>query len=117
MFLSGHSGVRGRGAQRCDGRLAGEAGGRSGQDPHRSGCRCATVPEHHHRGPTIDYVLSGALRMQLLDGPVLVYQTGQTLFEPPGSVHLYAENPSVTEAAKVMLIHVADDGAQLIVFH
>jgi hypothetical protein len=31
-------------------------------------------------------------------------------------VHLYAEvNP--TEPAKIMLIHVADDGAQLVAFH
>ena len=75
------------------------------------------VPEHHHGGPTIDYVLSGAVRMQLLGGPALIYQTGQTLFEPPGSVHLYAENLSLTEPAKIMLIHVHDDGAQLVVFH
>lgn len=74
------------------------------------------VPEHHHGGPTIDYVLSGTVRMQLLGGPALVYQPGDTLFEPPGSVHLYAES-SLTEPAKIMLIHVADDGAQLVVFH
>jgi quercetin dioxygenase-like cupin family protein len=76
-----------------------------------------TVPEHHHGGPTIDYVLSGAVRMQLGGGPAFVYQPGQTLFEPPDSVHLYAENLSLTDPAKIMLIHVADDGAQLIVFH
>jgi quercetin dioxygenase-like cupin family protein len=75
------------------------------------------VPEHHHGGPTTDYVLSGAIRMQLLGGPAVVYQTGQTMFEPPGSVHLYAENLSLTEPAKIMLIHVHDDGAQVVVFH
>jgi hypothetical protein len=42
---------------------------------------------------------------------------GQTLFEPPGSVHLYAENLSLTEPAKILLPHVADDGALLVVFH
>jgi quercetin dioxygenase-like cupin family protein len=75
------------------------------------------VPEHHHGGPTIDYVLSGAVRMQLLGGPAVVYQPGQTLFEPSGSVHLYAENLSLTEPAKIMLITVHGDGAQLNVFH
>lgn len=75
------------------------------------------VPEHHHGGPTIDYVLSGAVRMQLLGGPAVVYQPGQTLFEPPGSVHLYTENLSLAEPARIMLIHLADDGAQLVVFH
>jgi quercetin dioxygenase-like cupin family protein len=75
------------------------------------------VPEHHHGGPTMDYVLSGAVRMQLLGGPALVYQTGQTMFEPSGSVHLYADNLSLTEPAKIMLITVHDEGAQLNVFH
>jgi quercetin dioxygenase-like cupin family protein len=75
------------------------------------------VPEHHHGGPTIDYVLSGAVRMQLQGGPALVYQAGQTLFEPAGSVHLFAENLSLTEPATIMLIHVADNGAQLVLFH
>jgi quercetin dioxygenase-like cupin family protein len=75
------------------------------------------VPEHHHGGPTIDYVLSGAVRMQLQGGPALDYHAGQTLFEPAGSVHLFAENLSRTEPAKIMLIHVADAGAQLVVFH
>ena len=75
------------------------------------------VPEHHHGGPTIDYALSGAGRMQLLGGPALVYQAGQTMFEPSGSVHLYADNLSLTEPAKVMLITVHDDGVPLNVFH
>jgi quercetin dioxygenase-like cupin family protein len=75
------------------------------------------VPEHHHGGPTIDYVLSGAVRMQLLGGPALVYQLGQTMFEPSGSVHLYAENLSLTEPAKIMLITVHEEGAKLNVFH
>jgi quercetin dioxygenase-like cupin family protein len=74
------------------------------------------VPEHHHCGPTIDYVLSGTVRMQLVGGPALVYQPGDTLFEPLGSVHLYAE-VVLTEPVKIMLIHVADEGAQLVVFH
>lgn len=80
-------------------------------------CRRLGVPEHHHGGPTIDYVLSGAVRMQLLGGPALVYETGQTMFEPSGSVHLDTENLSFAEPAKIMLITVHDDGAQLNVFH
>lgn len=75
------------------------------------------VPEHHHGGPTIDYVLSGAVRMQLFGGPALVYQTGQTMFEPSASVHLYSENLSLVEPAKIMLITVHEDGVSLNVFH
>jgi quercetin dioxygenase-like cupin family protein len=66
-------------------------------------------------------VLSGAVRMQLAGGSVLDYLPGQTLFEPPGSVHLSTENLSLTEPAKIMLIHIADDGEsnleQLTIFH
>jgi quercetin dioxygenase-like cupin family protein len=79
------------------------------------------IPEHHHGGANIDYVLSGAVRMQLAGGSVLDYLPGQTLFEPPGSVHLSTENLSLTEPAKIMLIHIADDGVsnlgQLTIFH
>jgi len=75
------------------------------------------VPEHHHGGPTLVYVLSGNVRMQLLHGPAVDYHPGQTFFEPPGSVHLYAENLGSIEPAKIMLIHVVDEGAELVTFH
>jgi quercetin dioxygenase-like cupin family protein len=75
------------------------------------------VLEHHHGGPTLDYILSGAVRMQLKGGPDLVYEAGDTFFEPEGAVHLSTVNLSSTEPAKIMLIHVTNDDAQLIVFH
>jgi len=75
------------------------------------------VPEHHHGGPTLDYVLSGAVRMQLRGAAAGDYHAGQTMFEPAGSVHVITENLSQIEPARIMLIHVADDGAQLVVFH
>jgi quercetin dioxygenase-like cupin family protein len=77
----------------------------------------AFVPEHHHAGSVTVYVLSGTIRSQLGGGPALVYRTGETFFEPLGTVHVFAENVSLTEAAKIMAIHVADDGAQLTVYH
>ena len=77
----------------------------------------ALIAEHHHAGSVTVYVLSGAVRSQLGGGPALVYQTGETFFEPIGTVHVFAENVSLTEPAKIMAIHVADDGAQLTVCH
>lgn len=77
----------------------------------------AFIAEHHHAGSVTVYVLSGAIRSQLDGGPARVYDAGETLFEPIGRVHLFAENPSLTEPAKIMAIHVADDGAQLTVYH
>jgi quercetin dioxygenase-like cupin family protein len=72
------------------------------------------VPRHRHGGPTIDYVMAGVLRMQMQGGSAQDYNPGEVLFEPEGAVHLYAENCSPTEPAKIMLICVADDGANLI---
>jgi quercetin dioxygenase-like cupin family protein len=75
------------------------------------------VPEHHHGGPTLDYILSGAVRMQLKGGPDVVCAAGDTFFEPADAVHLATVNLSTTLPAKIMLIHVTEDDAQLIVFH
>jgi quercetin dioxygenase-like cupin family protein len=75
------------------------------------------VPEHHHGGPTLDYILSGTVRMQLKGGPDLVYEAGDAFFEPADGVHRSTVNLSRTEPAKILLIHVTDDDAQLTVFH
>lgn len=77
----------------------------------------AISPEHHHAGSVTAYILSGTLRSQLAGGPLIEYKPGETFFEPPGAVHVFAENPSTTEPARFMAIHVADDGAQLTTYH
>jgi quercetin dioxygenase-like cupin family protein len=77
----------------------------------------AFAPEHHHAGSVSVYVLSGTIRSQLAGGPVLDYKAGESFFEPPGAVHVLARNPSATEPAKFMAIHIADDGAQLTTYH
>jgi hypothetical protein len=66
------------------------------------------VPEHHHGGPTIDFVLSGAVRMQLLDGPDLVNKSGSDDVRAHGLGASLAENLSLTAPAQIMLIHVHD---------
>ena len=77
----------------------------------------AFAPEHHHAGSVTVYVLSGTIRSQLGGGPVEEFKAGQSFFEPSGTVHLFAENPSPTEPAKFMAIHIAEDGAQLTTYH
>jgi quercetin dioxygenase-like cupin family protein len=77
----------------------------------------AVAAEHHHAGSVTAYILSGTLRSQLAGGPAIVYSQGQSFFEPQGAIHVLAENPSLTEPARLMAIHVADDGAQLTVYH
>jgi quercetin dioxygenase-like cupin family protein len=77
----------------------------------------AIAAEHHHAGSVTAYILSGTLRSQLAGGPAIEYKAGESFFEPPGAIHVLAENPSATEPARFMAIHVADDGAQLTVYH
>ena len=77
----------------------------------------AFAPEHHHAGSVTVYVLAGTVRSQIAGQPAMDFQAGQSFFEPAGAVHLFAENPSATEPAKFMAIHIADDGAQLTTYH
>ena len=72
---------------------------------------------HHHAGSVFAYVLSGAIRSDIsATGPVKVYKTGESFFEPPGSRHLISENASATEPASLLAVFVADDGAELTTF-
>lgn len=69
---------------------------------------------HQHPGSVFAYVLSGAIRSEnSATGPVKVYQAGESFFEPPGSKHRISENASATEPASMLVVFVADDGAQL----
>jgi quercetin dioxygenase-like cupin family protein len=69
---------------------------------------------HHHAGSVFAYVLSGTLKSQnSATGPAKIYKAGESFFEPPGSDHLVTENPSSTEPARLLAIHVADDGVTL----
>jgi len=73
--------------------------------------------KHHHAGSVFVYVLSGAIRSEnSATGPAKVYKAGESFFEPPGSDHLISENASTVEAASLLAVFVADDGAQLTTF-
>ena len=95
--------------------------------PHVAGKRVTTVlvefppggfsPEHHHAGSVSVYVLSGEIESQLGGGPAAIYKPGETFFEPPGAVHLFARNPSATEPARILAVFVHDEGAQLTTYH
>lgn len=95
--------------------------------PHVAGKRITTMvvefppggfsPPHHHSGSVTVYVLGGTIRSQLAGGPAIVYTEGQTFFEPPGIVHLLAENVSATETARILAVFVADEGTTLTTYH
>jgi quercetin dioxygenase-like cupin family protein len=67
------------------------------------------TPAHTHPGSVTAFVLKGAVRSQLEGFPAEIYVMGQTWFEPPGTVHLFAENASATEPASILATFVADD--------
>ncbi len=95
--------------------------------PHVLGKRITTMvvefppngfsPPHHHGGSVTVYVLSGVIRSQLQGQPPIVYRVGESFFEPPGGVHLLAENMSATEPARILAVFVADEGASLTTYH
>jgi quercetin dioxygenase-like cupin family protein len=68
------------------------------------------TPPHHHAPSAFitGYVLEGAVRSQVDDGPVKVYHVGEYFTENPGAHHRVSENASKTEPAKLLAIFVVD---------
>ena len=54
------------------------------------------------------YVLSGAVRSQVDDGPARIYRAGKSWFEAPGSHHRVSENASATEPARLLAVLIVD---------
>lgn len=69
----------------------------------------AYTPRHRHPASVTAYVIKGTLRSQLEGEPSGTYTIGQSWFEPPGAIHLFAENVSKTEPAEILATFVADD--------
>ncbi len=69
----------------------------------------AYSPAHRHPGSVMAVVIDGSVRSQLGGGSAIDYQAGQTWFEPPGTLHLFAENPDPVRSAKLLATYVADE--------
>ncbi|MBP2290267.1 cupin domain-containing protein [Azospirillum rugosum] len=67
---------------------------------------------HRHAGSAFiyAYVLSGAIRSQVDDGPDKVYRAGESFVETPGGHHRVSENASATEPARLLAVFVINDG-------
>jgi quercetin dioxygenase-like cupin family protein len=67
-------------------------------------------PAHHHAPSAFiyAYVLSGAIRSQVGDGPAKVYHAGEGFYELPGSHHRISENASDTDSASLLAVFVAE---------
>ncbi|RKF38185.1 cupin [Paraburkholderia fungorum] len=68
------------------------------------------TPAHRHPGSVTAVVLEGTIRSQMEGGAAVDYVSGQTWFEPPRALHLFAENPDPTHPARLLATFVADTG-------
>src|ERR1700757_1668711 len=59
---------------------------------------------HHHTGPVFGYVLEGEYEHALDDEPVKKYKAGDTFYEPSGSVHRVARNPSGKTRTRLLAV-------------
>jgi quercetin dioxygenase-like cupin family protein len=61
-------------------------------------------PPHRHAGPVFGYVLEGEYEHALGDEPVKTYKAGETFYEPSGSVHRVARNPSGKTKTRLLAV-------------
>jgi quercetin dioxygenase-like cupin family protein len=73
-----------------------------------------------HTHPTSAFiyatVLEGAIRSQVNEGPVTVYNAGESFSEWPGDRHGISENASKTKPAKLLAVFVVDTAEQELTF-
>ena len=72
-----------------------------------------STPAHRHPGLTLVYVLEGAIRSKVGDGPETTYTAGQMFIETPGQLHAVSGNGSATQPARLLAILLAEKGAEL----
>jgi quercetin dioxygenase-like cupin family protein len=70
-------------------------------------------PHRHGQAFVYAYVLKGAVRSALDDGAPTTYRAGDNWFEPPGARHPLTENASRTQAARLLVVFVANTGDAL----
>ncbi|MGW4490041.1 cupin domain-containing protein [Amycolatopsis sp. NPDC004368] len=75
------------------------------------GARAA--PHRHGSAFVYAFVLEGTVRSQVDDKPVSTFRTGENWTEQPGAHHVLTENTSATARARLLVVFVADNGAQL----
>jgi quercetin dioxygenase-like cupin family protein len=59
---------------------------------------------HRHAGPVFGYVLEGEYEHAIDDEPVETYKAGETFYEPSGSLHRVARNPSDKTKTRLLAV-------------
>ena len=70
---------------------------------------------HYHSAPLVAYVVSGALRSRVGDGPERVYRAGESFYEPPNAVHHVSANASMTKPVTFIAVFVTSGNSTLAV--
>ena len=73
----------------------------------------ATVP-HSHTGTAVAYVLEGEITSRVNDEKAITYKTGDSFYEPAGSRHFESSNASQTRPARLLVVMVLDDKAEVL---
>ena len=63
---------------------------------------------HRHTCPVVAYVISGALKSRVDDGPDSTYTAGQTFYEAPRAKHVVSANASKTQPVTFLAYFVCD---------
>jgi quercetin dioxygenase-like cupin family protein len=69
-----------------------------------------SLPHRHPTTHNFGYVLEGAYRLKLDDGPERVLTKGDTFYEAPNQLHAVSRNASNAEPAKVLVVGIAEIG-------
>ena len=59
---------------------------------------------HRHVGPVFGYVLEGEYEHALDNEPIKTFKAGETFYEPSGSVHQVAQNPSGKTRTRLLAV-------------
>jgi quercetin dioxygenase-like cupin family protein len=59
---------------------------------------------HRHAGSTFVYVVEGEYEHAIDDEPVKKYKAGKTIYEPSGSLHRVARNPSAKTRTRLVAV-------------
>jgi quercetin dioxygenase-like cupin family protein len=69
-----------------------------------------SAPHRHPTTHNFGYVLEGAYRIKLDDGPERVLTKGDIFYEAPNQLHAVSRNASNTEPAKVLVVGIGEIG-------
>ena len=59
---------------------------------------------HRHVGPVFGYVLEGEYEHAIDNEPIKTFKAGETFYEPTGSVHRVAQNPSGKTRTRLLAV-------------